>query len=190
MILITTQCFPPDRGGIEILMGGLADALTAAGKDVIVFADRMHEAAGEMSAPYTIKRYGGFKPLRRWLKAHAVAKAVKSGHVEAVFADSWKSIERLPKLKVPVVVLAHGMEFPANPTSGKQGRIVRALAQATRVVATAAYTASQATPYVASRDPLRVIIRRSGRKTRRQRAAADMRAVIAGGRRCADARAT
>jgi phosphatidylinositol alpha-1,6-mannosyltransferase len=158
MILITTQCFPPDRGGIEILMGGLADALSAAGRDVIVFADRMHEAAGELSAPYTIKRYGGFKPLRRWLKARAVAKAVKSGRVEAVFADSWKSIERLPKLNVPIVVLAHGMEFPPNPTSGKQGRIVRALAKATRVVANSAYTAAQAKPYVANSETrLRVI---------------------------------
>ena len=81
MILITTQCFPPDRGGIEILMGGLADSLAASGKDVIVFAYRMHEAAGEISAPYTIKRYGGFKPMRRRLKAWAVAKAAKSGRV-------------------------------------------------------------------------------------------------------------
>lgn len=182
MILITTQCFPPDRGGIEILMGGLADALAAAGKDVIVFADRMHETASEMSAPYTIKRYGGFKPLRRWLKARAVAKAAKSARVEGVFADSWKSIELLPKLNVPIVVLAHGMEFPANPTSGKQGRIVRALAKATRVVANSAYTASQAKPYVASsKTRLHVINPPIGpQEAPVEGELADLRATIAG----------
>lgn len=151
MILITTQCFPPDRGGIEILMGGLADALAASGKQVVVFADRAHENGPEIKAAYTIHRFGGFKPLRRRLKARAVAKAVRSGRVEGIFADSWKSIERLPKLDVPIVVLAHGMEFPANPTSGKQGRIVRALAKAKRVIANSAYTASQAEPYVADK---------------------------------------
>lgn len=149
MILITTQCFPPDRGGIEMLMGGLADALHASGKEVVVFADRAHEDGPEIAAPYPIHRFGGFKPLRRRTKAWAVAKAARGGRVEGIFADSWKSVERLPKLGVPTVVLAHGMEFPANPTSGKQGRIVRALAKAKRVIANSAYTAGQAKPYVA-----------------------------------------
>lgn len=158
MILISTQCFPPDRGGIEILMGGLADALAASGKDVAVFADDAHVEGAEISAPYPIYRFGGFKPLRRRRKAWAIAKAVRRGGVEGIFADSWKSVELLPKLNVPIVVLAHGMEFPANPTSGKQSRIVRALAKAKRVVANSAYTASQTKPYVANSETRLVVI--------------------------------
>ncbi|MDZ4867139.1 MAG: glycosyltransferase family 4 protein [Alphaproteobacteria bacterium] len=182
MILISTQCFPPDRGGIEILMGGLADALAASGKDVAVFADDAHETGPEIKAPYPIHRFGGFKPLRRRRKAWAIAKAVKRGGVEAIFADSWKSIERLPKLNVAIVVLAHGMEFPPNPTSGKQGRIVRALAKATRVVANSAYTASQAKPYVANSETrLRVINPPIGPQDEPTAGElGDLRAVIAG----------
>jgi len=182
MILISTQCFPPDRGGIEILMGGLADALAASGKDVAVFADDAHETGPEVKTSYPIHRFGGFKPWRRRRKAWAIAKAVKRGGVEAIFADSWKSIERLPKLNVPIVVLAHGMEFPPNPTSGKQGRIVRALAKATRVVANSAYTASQAKPYVANSETrLRVLNPPIGPQDEpAARELGDLRAVIAG----------
>jgi phosphatidylinositol alpha-1,6-mannosyltransferase len=182
MILITTQCFPPDRGGIEILMGGLADALTASGKDVAVFADDAHEMGVEIKTPYPVHRFGGFKPLRRRRKAWTIAKAVKRGGVEAIFADSWKSIELLPKLDVPIVVLAHGMEFPPNPTSGKQGRIVRALAKARRVVANSAYTASQARPYVANSEArLRVINPPIGPQDEPDAVAlGDLRGVIAG----------
>lgn len=157
MILITTQCFPPDRGGIEMLMGGLADAIHGGGEAVTVYADRAHMDAAD-PAPYTVKRFGGFKPLRRRLKAYAVARAVHAQNVKGVFADSWKSVERLPPLSVPIAVLAHGMEFPAAPSASKRARIARALAKANTVIANSAYTASLARPYLSDGDRrLRVI---------------------------------
>jgi len=156
MIVITTQCFPPDRGGIENLMGGLADALHASNKDVVVFADRAHEDA-VFDAPYAVKRFGGFKPLRRRLKARAVASAVRRARVETVFADSWKSAELLPELDAPLAVLAHGMEFPANPDAAKRARIARAFAKAKTVIANSAFTAAAAAPYVSGRTRLVVV---------------------------------
>ena len=66
MIVISTQTFPPDRGGMEALMGGLADSLHAAGHKVMVFADRVHEAnASVPEKPYPVLRFGGPRPLRR-----------------------------------------------------------------------------------------------------------------------------
>ncbi|MGH8480553.1 MAG: glycosyltransferase family 4 protein [Gammaproteobacteria bacterium] len=157
MILITTQCFPPDRGGIEILMGGLADAIHGGGEAVAVYADRAHTDVAD-PAPYTVKRFGGFKPLRRRLKAYAVACAVRAQNVKGVFADSWKSVERLPPLSVPIAVLAHGMEFPAAPSASKRARIARALAKANTVIANSAYTASLVRPYLSDGDRrLRVV---------------------------------
>lgn len=147
MILITTQCFPPDRGGIEMLMGGLADALHARGEAVAVFADRAHAAAADRT-PYTVKRLAGFKPLRRRFKAYAVANAVRAQKVSGVFADSWKSVELLAPLAVPIVVLAHGMEFPAVPSARKKARIAAALAKAHAIIANSAYTASLVKPYL------------------------------------------
>ena len=39
MIVITTQCFTPQIGGIESLMTGMAEAMSKAGKEVLVLAD-------------------------------------------------------------------------------------------------------------------------------------------------------
>jgi phosphatidylinositol alpha-1,6-mannosyltransferase len=155
MILIATQCFPPDRGGIEMLMGGLADALCASGEAVHVFADRAR-LDGADTGSYAVTRFGGFKPLRRRLKAFAIARAVRGQKIKGVFADSWKSVELLAPLGVPMVVLAHGMEFPANPSASKRARIAKALAKAHCIVANSAYTASQVKPYLGERR-LRVI---------------------------------
>ena len=147
MILITTQCFPPDRGGIEMLMGGLADAIHGSGETVTVYADHVHNDGADR-AQYPVKRFGGFKPLRRRLKAFAVAGAARAQPIKGVFADSWKSVELLPRLDAPLAVLAHGMEFPANPTAGKRARIAVALAKARCVIANSAYTASLVEPYL------------------------------------------
>jgi phosphatidyl-myo-inositol dimannoside synthase len=148
MIIIATQCFPPDRGGIENLLGGLADALNARGEAVHVFADRPR-TAGEEPGPFKVTRFSGFKPLRRRLKAYAVARAVRGQKVKGIFADSWKSAEFLAPLGVPVAVFAHGMEFPANPTAGKRARIAKALAKAHTIIADSAFSGSLAMPYLA-----------------------------------------
>lgn len=144
MILITTQNFPPAVGGIENLMAGLARALTAAGEDVWVFADGKD---GGAAALYRVARYGGPKPIRRWLKARAVARAGRGPGVTGVFADSWKSLEALPALPVPIVMLAHGAEWPTDPSPSKRRRIERATAKASRILAVSDYTAARVRPY-------------------------------------------
>ncbi len=145
MILITTQTFPPDVGGIETLMAGLAKALVGAGEAVHVFADGAGGAPD--AARYVTTRFGGLKPLRRLLKARAVAAAARQPGVTGVFADSWKSVERLPSLPVPIIVLAHGAEWPSNPTPDKRRRIVRAVAKAHRIIAVSDYTAARVRAY-------------------------------------------
>ncbi|SDK00066.1 glycosyltransferase family 4 protein [Microbulbifer yueqingensis] len=157
MILITTQCFPPRRGGIEMLMEGLAENLVEAGYRVRVLADRVGEEEGPHGKGYELSLYGGWKLWRRRRKARAVRAAVRRGDVEAVFADSWKSAELLSGLGVPLVVLAHGMEFPANPDRAKRARISRTFAAATTVVANSSYTAELARPYIGEGTRLVVI---------------------------------
>lgn len=157
MILITTQCFPPDRGGMEGLMGGLAEALIAAGQEVTVFADYARTSEAIRSTGYELRRFGGLKPWRRWRKAVAVCAASDSAGVKGVFADSWKSAEKLGALDVPLAVLAHGMEFPAQPSARKSARIRRALSHADAVIANSSYTARQVAPYLGGETRLLVI---------------------------------
>ena len=77
MILITTQCFPPDRGGIEMLMGGLADALHACGRERFASCrSRPHGRAADTSdVPYAVRRFGGFKSAAAADEGVAVAEA-------------------------------------------------------------------------------------------------------------------
>ncbi|WP_237057205.1 glycosyltransferase family 4 protein [Microbulbifer sediminum] len=157
MILIATQCFPPRRGGIEILMEGLAENLGNAGHEVLVLADRVDDGQVPDSGAFNVRTFGGMKPWRRRRKAAAVRALVKGGGVEGVFADSWKSAELLSGLGVPLAVLAHGMEFPANPGTAKRARIRKALSGAAAVIANSTYTADLARPYIESGTRLVVI---------------------------------
>ncbi len=150
-VLILTQCFPPVVGGIENMMGGLADALAAAGRDVTVLADGPAERTG-LRLPYSLRRFSGFKPLRRWRKGHAAERILRAGKTSVIIADSWKSLEHLSPSVIrragcTVLVLAHGMEFPVRIAARKAARIRRAFDKADEIIANSRYTAGQCAPY-------------------------------------------
>ena len=158
MILVLTQCFPPETGGIENLVGGFAAALGETGRSVTVMADptdgdRTFEAHLDNVA---VQRFGGLKPLRRRLKAWSAGRLIARGGVEAVFCDSWKSLELLARTEVPVAVMAHGMEFPPKISERKRQRIAHAFSKAATVIANSRYTADLARPYVS--PPTRLVI--------------------------------
>ena len=155
MILVLTQCFPPDQGGIEVLMGGLVQALHEAGKTVHVLADRIRTksaARGFDDQGQDIERFGGMRPVRRWLKRRRAAQLLRQGKITAVIADSWKSLETLPALEkfgksLPVLVLIHGMEFSHEMPVSKQRRIKRALDKATAIITVSRFSADLARPF-------------------------------------------
>ncbi|PZW50425.1 phosphatidylinositol alpha-1,6-mannosyltransferase [Humitalea rosea] len=145
MILLVTQCFPPDPGGIEALMGGIATHLAP----VSVLADHIRKGGAEWVAPpFALRRFGGPKPLRRWHKAWAIRRRLGQGDITAIIADTWKSLELIPPTSLPVAVLTYGTEFPARLTARKRRRIEAALGRATRVIAISRYTADLVGPYV------------------------------------------
>ena len=155
MILVLTQCFPPDQGGIETLMGGLVVALREAGKDVHVLADRIRSQKSGEAAPETdptTERFGGIRPWRRWLKRRRASALLAQGQVQAIIADSWKSLEALPSLErygktLPVLVMIYGMEFPHDMPVAKQQRIKKALSKATAIIPISRFSADLARPF-------------------------------------------
>ena len=145
MIIITTQCFTPKIGGIEVLMTGMAAAMSKSGKDILVLADGKKNKADHL-LNYQIKRFNSWKPLRRLSKASYIKKICKIKNVEAIYADSWKSIEYLKYLNVPIFVLAHGTEIQKNLNSwnfykeNKQVRIYNSYNNANKIAANSNYT--------------------------------------------------
>ncbi len=149
LIAIATQCFGPDFGGIEILMTGLADALASSGRDVEVFADRIRRAgAAELARPYSIHRFGAWRPIRRRTKRSALAAAATRGALAGVFADSWKSVAAIPLGVEPIAVLAHGNEIPIDPDAARAHRVREALSRARTVIASSNFTADLARRFV------------------------------------------
>lgn len=135
-LLIAAQAFPPATGGIEDLMRGLAVHAAEAGAPTHVLADvKPGWQDFDPKAPFTIRRFGGPRPWRRWRKARAVAALGReAGPEHLLFADSWKSIEALDRAAWPgkVAVWAHGNEFPDHDR--KNDRIRAALAKADVIV--------------------------------------------------------
>ena len=158
MYLIATQCFPPTLGGIEIYMGGLADALAEWGKGAVhVLADGVRRPE-DAEKPYVIERFGGPKPVRRWWKRSAASARLASGDFERVFVDSYKSLAVLPRhTSARVICLAHGMEFPADPRPKKAERMRELFQRADVVLANSHYTAELAQPYLSAAEKLVVV---------------------------------
>lgn len=141
MIALATQCFGPDFGGIEILMTGLADALTANGRELEVFADHIRRRdAADFIRPYPIRRFGSVRPVRRWLKRRALAAYAKPG-LAGIFADSWKSVAAIPADVGPIAVLAHGNEIPQDFEGARARHVRAALGRARTIIASSQFTA-------------------------------------------------
>ena len=80
MFVISTRNFPPEVGGMQNLIGGLATALINHGP-VKVFADKTdkHEEYDKVSKA-TIERFGGFKLFRKYRKANKISERFFKKH--------------------------------------------------------------------------------------------------------------
>ncbi len=94
MYLILTRSFPPEVGGMQNLMWGLANSLSKYFM-IKVFADYydQHESY-DKEVSFSIERIGGIKLLRKYRKAHLVNEFIKNNkNTEGIIADHWKSLE-------------------------------------------------------------------------------------------------
>jgi len=147
VIIITTQCFEPKIGGIEALMTGMADSMKSLGKDVLVLADGKVRVEDDKNKKYKIKRFYGWKPLRRIRKAKYLEKVCRENNVEYIYADSWKSIEYINKKNKKILVLAHGTEIPKqywtlmiDTFHLKKKRIINSYKGVYKIIANSNYT--------------------------------------------------
>ena len=96
MFVISTRNFPPEIGGMQNLMGGLANALVNHGP-VKVFADKSENFDEyDKHSKTEIERFGGIKLLRKYRKANRVTEYIKNNqNIRSVFFDHWKSVEKI-----------------------------------------------------------------------------------------------
>ena len=94
MFLVVTRNFPPDVGGMQILIGGLSESLLNHGP-VKVFAYEYPDSnIYDSKSSINIERVKGIKLFRKYRKANLVNNFMNTNpSIRAVFTDHWKSLE-------------------------------------------------------------------------------------------------
>lgn len=157
-VIMVTQNFTPDPGGIETTMGGLAREIAAAGHTITVLAERIRSGRPEDTpATIPIRRFGGPRPLRKLARRFALWRLLRESPPDAIIADSWKSVEAIPATRARLLVLAHGMEFPPDASASKIARIRAALGRADAIAANSRYTAALVRPHLRPGQVLEVV---------------------------------
>ena len=162
MFVISTRNFPPELGGIQTLVGGLAENLLNYGP-VKIFADKKsdQDKAHDEKSPLDIERISGIKLFRKYRKSGVVNEFVKNqNNVRALILDHWKSLEHLDKniiSKTKVICLIHSKEinFPINSSQNK--RIIKSMSKADCIVSNSNFTKQLAISLGMEKQKIKII---------------------------------
>ena len=139
MYLIVTRSFPPELGGMQSLMWGLAREMSK-NFMIKVFADYQdNHKEFDKKVNFSIERIGGIKFLRKIRKAQLINEFLKENKVQGIIADHWKSLE-LIKTNKKKYCLIHGKEINHPLKSSQNKRIVKVLDNVEKVIANSEYT--------------------------------------------------
>ena len=139
MYLIVTRSFPPELGGMQSLMWGLARELSK-NFMIKVFADYVenHKDFDEQ-ASFSIERVGGIKLLRKYRKAQLINEFIKENKIEGIIGDHWKSLE-LIKSNKKKYCLIHSKEINHLKGTNLNKRVLNVLNNVEKVIANSKYT--------------------------------------------------
>ena len=156
MYLIATRSFPPEIGGMQSLMWGLAREMSK-NFMIKVFAD-YHENHKEFDEDvnFSIERVGGIKFLRKIRKAQLINEFLKDNKVHGIIADHWKSLE-LIKSDKKKYCLIHGKEINHQKDSYQNKKIVKVFDKVDKVIANSEYTKNLAISIGINPDKIVVI---------------------------------
>jgi len=139
MYLIITRSFPPELGGMQNLMWGLAKEMSK-NFMVKVFADyQENHQEFDKEVNFSIERVGGIKFLRKIRKAQLINEFLKENKVQGIIADHWKSLE-LVKTTKKKYCLIHGKEINHPKGSFQNKKIVKVLNDVEKIIANSEYT--------------------------------------------------
>jgi len=139
MYLIVTRSFPPEVGGMQSLMWGLAKEMSK-NFMIKVFADYYeNHKEFDKKENFSIERVGGIKFLRKIRKAQLINEYLKESKVQGVIADHWKSLELIVTDKKRYCLI-HGKEINHAKGSSLNKRANKVLNSVEKVIANSEYT--------------------------------------------------
>ncbi len=144
MFLVNTRNFPPELGGMQVLMGGLSAALLNYGS-VKIFAEKHKNSdTYDNKFRYDITRVSGLKLFRKFRKANLVNNYLKENpSTKALITDHWKSLEYLNKeylLNKKVLCLIHSKEINHPINSRLNTRMNESMSKADFIISNSNFT--------------------------------------------------
>ena len=156
MYLIATRSFPPEHGGMQSLMWGLAKEMSK-NFMIKVFADyKENHKEFDKRVNFSIERIGGIKFLRKIRKAQLVNEFLKENKVKGIIADHWKSLELINTDKKKFCLI-HGKEINHQKGSSLNKRILKVLNKVEKVIANSEFTKNLAINNGVNKDKVIVI---------------------------------
>ena len=161
MFLITTRNFPPELGGMQVLMGGLSNSLLNYGP-VKVFAENFKDCEShDQKFEYKVTRVSGLKLFRKYRKAILVNNYLKENtSIKALIADHWKSLEHIDKKKlfgIKTLCLIHSKEINHPLNSSLNKRVIKSLSKADFIISNSNFTKRLAIDFGVSEKIIKVI---------------------------------
>ncbi len=157
MFLVVTRTFPPDVGGMQNLMWGLARSLAKI--DLIkVFADysENHEEF-DNQVSFSIERIKGIKLLRKYRKPHLINEYLNQNpKVKCIISDHWKSLE-LIKSNKKKICLIHSKEINHKKGSRLNKKVLEVLNNVDHIIANSKYTKNLAIELGVEENKIKVI---------------------------------
>ena len=144
MFLVVTRSFPPEVGGMQVLMGGLSEALLEHGP-VKVFADEFPNSERfDKNSAMDIERIKSIKLFRKYRKANLVNNFLdKNSNIRAIFFDHWKSLELINNdflKRTKTFCLTHSKEINHAKNSALNKRLIKSLGKVNFIIANSNFT--------------------------------------------------
>ena len=91
MFLIVTRNFPPDIGGMQMLMGGLSESLVHHGPVKVFTYEHPNSNTYDRKSSINIERVKGIKLFRKYRKANLINSFISvNPNIRALIADHWE----------------------------------------------------------------------------------------------------
>ena len=157
MFLVVTRTFPPEVGGMQNLMWGLAKSLAKI--DLIkVFADysENHEDF-DKKVSFSVERIKGIKLLRKYRKPYLVNEYLNQNpKIKCIISDHWKSLE-LIKTNKKKICLIHSKEINHKKGSRINNKVLEVLNNVDHVIANSNFTKNLAIELGVEENRIKVI---------------------------------
>lgn len=144
MFLIVTRNFPPDIGGIQILMGGLSESLINHGPVKVFTYEYPNSNTYDSKSSINIERVKGIKLFRKYRKANLINNFINENpNIRALIADHWKSLELIKTeyfKKIKTFCLLHSKEINHEVGSTLNKRLIKSTSNADFIIANSNFT--------------------------------------------------